>query len=108
LLADASDKQKSIALSKFPNKTQQEVANHVGCSQGYVAKIAAELIPSNKLAIPATRKGKDGKTSMVAAVLGGATLSLPKVLPALPCAAFFVRFIPATASAQTQTKKPRR
>src|SRR5262249_26911096 len=60
----AADKRHAveIALVKFPEKIQEQIAKHVGCSQGYVAKVAGELIPGNKLNLPATRKGKDGKS----------------------------------------------
>lgn len=51
-----------IALCKFPDKTQEQIAAHVGCSQQYVARMQAELTTSSKLTIPATRKGKDGKS----------------------------------------------
>src|SRR5205814_1145399 len=39
----------------------EELARHVGCSQGYVSRVAKELITSNKLTPPPDRKGKDGK-----------------------------------------------
>lgn len=52
-----------LALSHFPNKTQQQIAEHVRCTQGYVAKTKDQFIPRNKLAeAPATVIGKDGKT----------------------------------------------
>jgi hypothetical protein len=60
----AGDKKKSIeiALSKFPDKTQQQIAEHVGCSQRYVSEVQNQLRGSSKLILPATRKGKDGKS----------------------------------------------
>jgi len=51
-----------MALETWPDKTQQAIADQVGCSQGTVAKVKAELIPTNKLNIPETRVGKDGKS----------------------------------------------
>jgi hypothetical protein len=50
-----------LALAKFPDKTQEQVANHVGCDRAYVSKVASELVNSHKLKLPTTRKGKDGK-----------------------------------------------
>lgn len=60
----AGDKRKSIeiALNKFPDKTQEQIASHVGCVQQYVQKVKSELTTSGKLAAPANVKGKDGKT----------------------------------------------
>ena len=51
----------SLALATFPEKTQQEIADHVGCTQQYVAKVQSELTTSCKLKIPEKRTGKDGK-----------------------------------------------
>jgi ParB-like chromosome segregation protein Spo0J len=51
-----------IALSKFPDRTQEQIAGHVGCAQSYVHKVSRELITSDKLKAPPTRKGKDGKS----------------------------------------------
>jgi len=48
--------------AKFPEKTQEEIAKHVGCSQGRVAQVSSEFIKANKLNPPPTRKGKDGKS----------------------------------------------
>jgi len=61
---DGADKRRAVelALSKFPDKTQQEVADHVGCARSYVAKVGGELVTSDKFTLPATRKGKDGKS----------------------------------------------
>lgn len=58
-----ADKKYAIerALAKFPDKTQAEIAAHVGCSQGYVARVASEFITSNNVSPFKTRKGKDGK-----------------------------------------------
>ena len=60
----ATDKHRAIelALLKFPDKTQQQVAEQVGCAQSYVATVARELITSDKLKLPTTRKGKDGRS----------------------------------------------
>jgi ParB-like chromosome segregation protein Spo0J len=59
-----ADKRRAIelALLRFPDKTQEQVAQHVACAQSYVAKVKSELIISNKLRTPTTRKGKDGKS----------------------------------------------
>ena len=50
-----------VALREWPGKSQAEIAAQVGCGQGTVSKIQAELIPRNKLTLPSTRTGKDGK-----------------------------------------------
>ena len=51
-----------LALRHFPGKTQQAIAEHVRCTQGYVAKTKDQLIPRNKLPdAPAMTVGKDGK-----------------------------------------------
>ena len=59
----AGDKKKAIeiALAKFPDKTQQQIAEHIGCNQSTVARCQSELMQTHKLSLPATRKGKDGK-----------------------------------------------
>lgn len=51
----------ALALQTWPDKTQQAIADHVGCSQQHVAKIQKELTSSCKLEIPETRVGADGK-----------------------------------------------
>lgn len=50
-----------IALAKFPEKTQQQVAEQVGCTQQYVSKVQGQLTTNCKLKLPAVRLGKDGK-----------------------------------------------
>jgi len=50
-----------VALREWPNKSQQEIAEQVGCSQFLVNRVQNELISQNKLTLPATRTGKDGK-----------------------------------------------
>ena len=64
LLRSATDKHHAIelALTKFPEKTQEQVAQHVGCSQQYVATVQKQLTTSCKLKLPTTRKGKDGRS----------------------------------------------
>jgi hypothetical protein len=51
----------SLALRTFPGKTQQAIADHVGCSRQYVDKVQDELATSCKLTPPPSRVGKDGK-----------------------------------------------
>lgn len=52
-----------LALRTWPEKTQQAIAEQVGCSQGYIAKVKGQFIPMNNLTeAPATVTGKDGKT----------------------------------------------
>jgi hypothetical protein len=60
----AADKHHAVelALTKFPDKTQEQIAEHVGCVRSYVAGIQKELVTADKLRLPATRKGKDAKS----------------------------------------------
>ncbi len=50
-----------VALRAWPDRTQQAIADQVGCSQQYVGKVQSELTTSSKLTPPATRTGADGK-----------------------------------------------
>ena len=50
-----------VALNTWPDKTQQEIAEQVGCNRSYLVRIQDELVTSNKLTLPPTRTGKDGK-----------------------------------------------
>ena len=50
-----------IALREWQNKSQQEIAEQVGCNVAYVNRIKQELFTSKKLTLPAKRMGKDGK-----------------------------------------------
>jgi ParB-like chromosome segregation protein Spo0J len=50
-----------LALKTWPDKTQQAVADQVGCSRPYVTRIQEELVTSNKLDPPTTRTGADGR-----------------------------------------------
>lgn len=50
-----------IALKMWPEKTQQEIADQIGCSQNYVSEIQNQFIASAKLIVPPARVGKDGK-----------------------------------------------
>lgn len=58
-----ADKQRAIelAFNKFPKKTQQQIADQVGCTQQYVAKVQKQLTTSCKLKLPAVRRGQDKK-----------------------------------------------
>jgi ParB-like chromosome segregation protein Spo0J len=60
----AGDLKKAIilALTDFPDKTQQAIADQVGCAQSYVTRIKSELITSDKLEMPDRIVGKDGKS----------------------------------------------
>ena len=49
-----------IALREWPNKSQQEIAEQIGCGQGTVAKVKADIIPRN--IIPPTRADSMGRT----------------------------------------------
>lgn len=48
-----------IALKEFDGYSQDKIAAHVGCSQGYVAKVKADIIPRN--IIPPTRQDSTGR-----------------------------------------------
>lgn len=50
-----------LALKRWPDKTQESIAEQVGCSQATVQRVHAELIQLNKLHLPPTRTGADGK-----------------------------------------------
>lgn len=50
-----------IALQSWPERSQREISDQVGCTQQYVGKVQNELTTSCKLELPATRTGKDGK-----------------------------------------------
>ena len=45
----------AIALKTWPEKTQQAIADQVGCSQGLVCKVKEALITENNCSIPETR-----------------------------------------------------
>lgn len=52
-----------LALKSLPDKTQEQVAEQVGCTRQYVTKIKCQLATSCELPdAPATVTGKDGKT----------------------------------------------
>jgi len=55
------DKRRAVelALDRFPAKSQQEIANHVGCSQQYVGKVKDDITPSCN--VPTTRKDSKGR-----------------------------------------------
>jgi len=53
------------ALTTWPGKSQQEIANQVGCAQGTVAKVKADVIPRNNVA-PATRIDSVGRVQPTA------------------------------------------
>jgi hypothetical protein len=59
----AADTQHAIevAVAKFPQKTQQQIAEQVGCDRSYVAKVSAQLVNIHKFEVPDTRQGRDGK-----------------------------------------------
>ena len=55
------DKRRAVelAVDRFPNKSQQEIADHVGCSQQYVGKVKGDVTPSCN--VPPTRKDSKGR-----------------------------------------------
>ncbi len=59
----AADKRRAIeiALTKFPERTQEQLSNHVGCSQQYISMVQRELTRTGELKLPASRRGRDGK-----------------------------------------------
>lgn len=59
-----ADKQKVIELAivKFPDKTQEQIALHVGCNQSTVQRFQSQLMQTHKLKVPERRMGADGKS----------------------------------------------
>ena len=55
------DKRRAVelALDRFPTKSQQEIADHVGCSQKYVSQMKEDIIP--RYNVPPTRKDSKGR-----------------------------------------------
>ena len=55
------DKRRAVelAIGRFPDKSQQEIADHVGCSQKYVSQMKADIIP--RYNVPPTRKDSKGR-----------------------------------------------
>lgn len=51
----------ALALKTWPDKTQQAIADQVGCNQSTVQRVKEELMQAHKLTIPETRVGADGK-----------------------------------------------
>ncbi len=49
---------RELALAKFPDKSQQEIADHVGCSQQYVALVKKDITTACNTP---TRKDKSGR-----------------------------------------------
>lgn len=47
-----------VAVQTFPNRTQTEMANQIGCTQGFVSQV----ISANNLTRPGKVAGKDGKS----------------------------------------------
>jgi len=103
-----------VALREWPNKSQQEIAEQVGCNVAYVNRIKQELFTSKKLTLPATRTGKDGKsypttyatrTTRTATsatfnpVLdGGATVNTPGAGPGRSCFQFGAGTFPSVGA----------
>ena len=102
-----------VALREWPNKSQQEIAEQVGCSQFTVHSVQKELIAANMLTLPAKRMGKDGKERPTAYATrttrtatsatfnpvldGGATVNTPGAGPGRSCFQFGAGVFPAGA-----------
>lgn len=50
-----------LALRTWPEKTQQAIAEQVGCSQGYVSQRKADVIASNNVDFPTARTDSLGR-----------------------------------------------
>lgn len=50
-----------LALRTWPEKTQQAIAEQVGCSQGYVSQRKADVIASNNVDFPVARTDSLGR-----------------------------------------------
>lgn len=51
----------AVALKTWPDKTQQAIADQVGCHRTTVMRVQEELVHVHKLEVPETRVGADGK-----------------------------------------------
>ena len=51
-----------LALRTWPEKTQQAIAEQVGCHKSHVCRIKDQLLTTQQLDPPATVTGRDGKT----------------------------------------------
>jgi hypothetical protein len=51
-----------LALRTWPDRTQREIAEQVGCDQGYVAKIKADVMTSHNVLPRSTRVDSMGRT----------------------------------------------
>jgi hypothetical protein len=59
----SDDKRKAIrlALEKFPEKSQSEICEQIGCSQSYVAYVKKDVINSDNVPVPAVRTDSLGR-----------------------------------------------
>ena len=100
-----------VALREWPNKSQQEIAEQVGCSQFTVHSVQKELIAANMLTLPAKRMGKDGKERPTAYATktptsatfnpvldGGATVNTPGAGPGRSCFQFGAGAFPSVGA----------
>lgn len=52
----------TLALKTWPDKTQQAIADQVGCSQWLVSKTREDIIGNNNISLPETRTDTMGRT----------------------------------------------
>jgi uncharacterized ParB-like nuclease family protein len=78
------DKQNAIAiaLAKFPDKTQAEIAKHVGCSVGWVNKVKSEI--HTEIRPPATRVNSRGETRPTTYAKAATPPAVPAEVPTPP------------------------
>jgi hypothetical protein len=63
LRRSTADKQRAIEVcaKEFPELTQAKIAEMVGCSRSWVSMVTNQFVSTDKLSLPATRTGIDGK-----------------------------------------------
>ncbi len=61
------DKRRAVelALDRFPAKSQQEIADHVGCAQSYVAAVKRDVITSDNVSTRKDTKGRNQPTAKI-------------------------------------------
>jgi hypothetical protein len=108
LLRSATDKHHAIelALTKFPEKTQEQVAQHVGCDRSYVSKVGNQLVNIHKLTLPAVRKGKDGR-SRPTKYKARKQAKAEEAPPAIPVQLAVAQALPASTSPTSPTSSKR-
>lgn len=98
-----------VALREWPNKSQQEIAEQVGCTKQYVGQLKAEI--SKQVYLPPTRTDSMGRTRPTAYATktppsatfnpvldGGATVNTPGAGPGRSCFQFGAGTFPSVGA----------